>query len=115
MASYWIVVPRGNAELFDLLSVAFRGRSGFSVIMDRRSGDSRPKEGERRGTRLELGPDEIIVAERAGRTAKDRENSHGSRRPAVRRGSSRRSDTGGSQASAAEPRFAFRDNRLFTG
>ncbi len=36
MTNYWIVVPRGNTELFDLLSVAFRGHTGFYVVVDRR-------------------------------------------------------------------------------
>jgi hypothetical protein len=70
MASYWIVVPRGNEELFDLLSMAFQGRSDFTVIVDRRAADStasRVEGAERRGQRAELGPDEIIVAEQAVR------------------------------------------------
>jgi hypothetical protein len=73
MASYWIVVPRGNAELFDLLSIAFQGRSGFTVIVDRRADDSAPiavEGAERRGQRAELGPDEIVVAERAEQAAR---------------------------------------------
>jgi hypothetical protein len=71
MASYWIVVPRGNAELFDLLSIAFRGRPGFAVIVDRRAMDCSAGRGdgaERRSVRAELGPDEIVVAEQAART-----------------------------------------------
>jgi hypothetical protein len=63
MASYWIVVTRGNAELFDLLSVAFRGRSDFSVIMDRR-GAGRAAASDKRGRGPTPGPDEFIVAER---------------------------------------------------
>jgi hypothetical protein len=69
MASYWIVVPRGNAELFDLLSMAFRGRSGFHVIVNRRATDA-PTDGSDRRTRsADPGPDEIIVAECADRSA----------------------------------------------
>lgn len=68
MASYLIVVPRGNTELFDLLSIAFRGRSGFTVIVDRRTADG-PHGSERRGNRVELGPDEIVVAEQAVRVS----------------------------------------------
>jgi hypothetical protein len=73
MTNYLIVVPRGNTELFDLLSVAFRGHTGFEVVIDRRGADSPavPRStgveanAERRGGRLSLGPDEIAVAERA--------------------------------------------------
>ena len=65
MASYWIVVPKGNTELFDLLSVAFRGRSDFSVIVDRRGAHHDPPDCDRRGRGPELGRDEFVVAERA--------------------------------------------------
>jgi hypothetical protein len=65
MANYWIVVPQGNTELFDLLSVAFRGHTGFNVVVDRRGSESSPAETERRASRMPLGPDEIVVAERA--------------------------------------------------
>jgi hypothetical protein len=84
MASYWIVVPRGNSELFDLLSIAFRGRSGFTVIVDRRSGDDVPHGGERRGHRAEIGPDEIIVAEQAMRVGQQSGPGTGARRVASR-------------------------------
>jgi hypothetical protein len=79
MSYYLIVVPRGNRELFELLSVAFNGQNGFNVVIDRRSPDaatapddvphaSAPDDdGERRAGRVLLGPDEIIVAERAER------------------------------------------------
>jgi hypothetical protein len=67
MASYWIVVPRGNAELFDLLSIAFKGRTGFSVIMDRRAPGATSTDGDRRARGEEIGPDEIVVAEQAER------------------------------------------------
>jgi hypothetical protein len=70
MASYWIVVPRGNEELFELLSVAFRGRTGFSVIEDRRTSANTSPEGERRGSAAPLGPDEIVIAEQADRAAR---------------------------------------------
>jgi hypothetical protein len=63
MANYLIVVPRGNAELLDLLSVAFRGHSGFHVVVDRRLADA-----AREAERLALGPDEIVVAERSDRS-----------------------------------------------
>jgi hypothetical protein len=66
MASYYIVVPRGNPELFSLLSAAFRGQSAFSVILDRRTSESLERTGERRGGDVALGPDEFIVAERLG-------------------------------------------------
>ena len=66
MASYWIVVTRGNAELYDLLSVAFRGRSDFSVIMDRRGAGRAASASDKRGRGPTPGPDEFIVAEREG-------------------------------------------------
>ena len=82
MANYLIVVPRGNTELLDLVSVAFRGRTGFNVVIDRRGTDldevlspskdeaSSPSKvaAERSGARMPLGPDDIVVAERAERT-----------------------------------------------
>ena len=67
MANYLIVVPRGNPELFDLLSVAFRGNTGFNVVFDRRGSESILGESERRTTRVTPGPDEIVVAERSER------------------------------------------------
>jgi hypothetical protein len=79
MTNYLIVVPRGNRELFELLSVAFSGHTGFNVVIDRRGpdGPSSPDDvphasapdgdGDRRGGRVLLGPDEIVVAERADR------------------------------------------------
>jgi hypothetical protein len=73
MANYLIVVPRGNAELFDLLSVAFRGHTGFNVVVDRRQPGSGAVEDPPTGdapaaaSRMPLGPDEIVVAERAER------------------------------------------------
>src|SRR5262245_22211968 len=68
MASYWIVVPQGNAELFDLLSMAFKGRTGFSVIMDRRTSGASAPGADRRSRSDSLGPDEIVVAERADKS-----------------------------------------------
>jgi hypothetical protein len=75
MTNYLIVVPRGNTELFDLLSVAFRGHTGFNVVIDRRGAEANDTplaaasdaDVERRGGRVRLGPDEIVVAERAER------------------------------------------------
>ena len=66
MASYWIVVRRDNIELLEILSVAFRGRTGFDVVADRRTNPSRRRRGpaERRGPQMLFGPDEFIVAER---------------------------------------------------
>jgi hypothetical protein len=71
MASYWIVVPRDNPELFELLSVAFRGRAGFNVIVDRRGPTSTSPDGERRASNAQLSHDEFIIAERADRTAEE--------------------------------------------
>jgi hypothetical protein len=68
MANYLIVVPRGNLELFDLLSVAFRGHTGFNVVVDRRGAEPSVAESERRTSRATPGPDEIVVAERSDRT-----------------------------------------------
>lgn len=67
MANYLIVVPRGNAELFDLLSVAFRGDTGFNVVIDRRGSEMPLGESERRTTRVTPGPDEVVIAERSDR------------------------------------------------
>jgi hypothetical protein len=126
MANYLIVVPRGNPELLDLLSVAFRGHAGFSVVVDRRGTDSdglpissknddsgpsrveaqRPSnvESERRGGRMSLGPDDIVVAERAERAdrASGGEPSRSFQRIPVRRRRARRpsSSTGGSRQQA---------------
>jgi len=80
MTNYLIVVPRGNRELFELLSVAFSGQNGFNVVIDRRGPDAPASrddvpdapapdgDGERRGGGVLLGPDEIVIAERAERT-----------------------------------------------
>ena len=70
MANYLIVVPRGNTELFDLLSIAFSGDDGFQVVLDRRGHDGMPARGnarERRTPDVVPGPDEIVVAESAER------------------------------------------------
>lgn len=75
MANYLIVVPRGNTELFDLLSIAFSGDDGFQVVLDRRGHDGasasehshRPDADERRTPDVVPGPDEIVVAESAER------------------------------------------------
>jgi hypothetical protein len=79
MTNYLIVVPRGNRELFELLSVAFSGQNGFNVVIDRRGPDAPASrddvpdapapdgDGERRGGGVLLGPDEIVIAERAER------------------------------------------------
>ncbi len=74
MANYLIVVPRGNTELFDLLSTAFSGDDGFQVVLDRRGHDgvpacARPRSmpHERRSPDVVPGPDEIVVAESAER------------------------------------------------
>jgi hypothetical protein len=64
MTSYWIVVTRENTELFDLLSVAFRGRRDFSVIVDRRAAARAANRANTRGPVPALGPDEFVVAER---------------------------------------------------
>jgi hypothetical protein len=69
MASYWIVVPRENADLFELLSIAFRGRSGFHVILDRRTVSGAP-DADRRGPAPGLGRDEIVVAEQADQSSR---------------------------------------------
>jgi hypothetical protein len=90
MASYWIVVPRGNPELFELLSVAFEGRSGFSVIVDRRQPGDVASD-ERRTVRVPLSQDEFIVAEQADRPIEERAHRHIGHRLPVRRRRARRS------------------------
>ena len=66
MSSYWIVVRRENPDLFETLSVAFRGRTGFSVLADRRVAchERPPGIRERREAQAVWGADEFIVAER---------------------------------------------------
>jgi hypothetical protein len=64
MSTYWIVVRRENEDLFDTLSVAFRGRTGFRVIVDRRGRAARRRPRDRRGPQMLWGADEFIVAER---------------------------------------------------
>ena len=99
MANYLIVVPRGNSELFDLLSVAFRGHTGFNVVVDRRQPGSGAVEDpptgdvEAAASRKPLGPDEIVVAERAERAdrlASGNETSPSYRHVPVRRRRTRR-------------------------
>ena len=88
MTNYWIVVPRGNTELFDLLSVAFRGHTGFHVVVDRRGSEPAESATERRVGRMPLGPDEIVVAEqkeRADRQAMGGETTRSYRHVPVRR------------------------------
>ncbi len=94
MASYWIVVPRDNPELFELLSVAFRGRAGFSVIVDRRAVGGDSSEGERRASNARLAHDEFIIAEQADQADgvdKARDHRHIGPRVPVRRRRPRRS------------------------
>jgi hypothetical protein len=75
MANYLIVVPRGNTELFDLLSMAFNGDDSFQLVLDRRDQDGEPapehahrlNAHERRSPDVVPGPDEIVVAESAER------------------------------------------------
>jgi len=113
MASYWIVVPRGNAELFDLLSVAFRGRTGFSVIVDRRTTESHPEREDRRSRGVELGPDEFIVAERLATRQEDRQsNKRGSKRQRRAGPSSYRTESGRRYTRTVEPLPMRRDQRL---
>jgi hypothetical protein len=87
MTNYWIVVPRDNIELFELLSVAFRGDAGFHVVVDRRGPGSGGSDMERR-VGMPLGPDEIVVAEqkeRADRLAMGGETTRSFRHVPVRR------------------------------
>jgi len=91
MACYWIVVPRGNGELFDLLSMAFQGRPDFNVIVERRDVDGQLAGRERRGRGPDVSPDEILVAERAqqvdptDRQSRGPEPTRGPRRVSLRR------------------------------
>ncbi len=64
MPDYWVIVRRGNPELLDLLSTAFRGRSGFTVIVDRRETASRWASLERRGQNDDWNDHNFFVAER---------------------------------------------------
>jgi hypothetical protein len=117
MASYWIVVPRENIELFDLLSVAFRGRTGFSVIMDRRTTDTSTPNADRRGTGQTLGPDEVIVAEHAERVSNDQQGLPAPERLGARQYRARRSPhtrSGRRRPEVGQAPLARRDQRLFT-
>jgi hypothetical protein len=71
MATYWIIVRRENLELFEALTVAFRGHTGFRVILDRRQSDVSPRCTDRRGDAISYGPDEFIIAERYDPLPKD--------------------------------------------
>ena len=64
MSNYWIVVRRENEDLYDTLAVAFRGRTGFRVIVDRRGRDTRRRPRDRRSPQTLWGADEFMVAER---------------------------------------------------
>ena len=65
MPSYLVVVRRDNTELFETLAVAFRGKTGFSVVVDRRVAPERRRRfRERREAQAAWGADEFIVAER---------------------------------------------------
>jgi hypothetical protein len=120
MTNYLIVVPRGNRELFELLSVAFSGQNGFNVVIDRRGPDAQASrdalpdapapdgDGERRGGGVLLGPDEIVIAERAERAERaDRPVTGGEprayRRIPVRRRRAGRSTRPGSPSPRPEP------------
>lgn len=100
MANYLIVVPRGNTELLELLSVAFRGRSDFNVVIDRRGTATSLTPAEvtaERGGRAPLGPDDIVVAERADRSDRPASGGEASRsfqHIPVRRRRTRRSASG---------------------
>jgi hypothetical protein len=117
MASYWIIVPSGNADLYDLLSIAFRGRAGFSVIMDRRAPEIARTVSDRRAPRVDVGPDEIIVAERLERMAGDRSSRQPANRATATRLRGRRmgaSADGGRQSSSATPVARHQAHRSLT-
>jgi hypothetical protein len=103
MATYWIVVPRGNPELYELLSVAFEGQAGFNVIVDRRTGAGDMSD-DRRTVRAPLQHDEFVVAEQAERPAEERTHRHTGYRLPVRRRRARR----------PIPRPSAPHDRLFT-
>lgn len=63
MSEYWVVVRHGKRELLELLTVAFRGRRGFTVITDRRASSARPAH-ERRLNPDAWDGDDFFVAER---------------------------------------------------
>jgi hypothetical protein len=62
---YWIVVRRGKEEIKEVLEIAFRGKTAFSVIEDRRVTPRRvPAARERREAGEILKMQDFIVAER---------------------------------------------------
>ena len=66
MPHYWIVVRRGRADLLELLVTAFRDRTGFAVVEDRRT-EQRKRQEERRSALTDWNHTDFFVAERVQR------------------------------------------------
>jgi hypothetical protein len=62
MAKYWIVVQPTNPQLYDALCQALAEQPRFSVIKDRRGGDARPVNDDRRKAITWQG-DGLLIAE----------------------------------------------------
>ncbi len=45
MVRHWVIVDRQHAALFEALAAAFWDRKGYSVVLDRRSGEERRRPG----------------------------------------------------------------------
>lgn len=65
VASYWVIVRRGRADLLDALSAAFEGRDAFAVIEDRRTHTPvLADDEERRGSAPPWDASDFLLAER---------------------------------------------------
>jgi hypothetical protein len=64
MPEYWVIVRRNQSELLALLTAAFRGRRGFTVIGDRREPSTKARHRDRRLKPNEWNNDDFFVAER---------------------------------------------------
>ena len=45
VVQHWVIVDRQHAALFEALAAAFWNRKGYSVVLDRRSGEDRRRPG----------------------------------------------------------------------
>ena len=64
MPDYWVVVRRGDQELFDLLSAAFRGLGAYTIVADRRAAKRTRRSRDRRVNKDTWKDHKFFVAER---------------------------------------------------